>query len=219
MIVRCTSEVPPAMLAALLHSHCRCHLPVERRPRARRRRARDLGQVLGHVGPRQLDPARLRARLLARGRAATACASCAAAARAARRTPAPARRRTSGRRAGRARAAVRVQLGEVHLVHDLLLEREVRAPLVGERRVGHRPPVVQPADEVVVGHEHLVEEHLVELGLAGDLHERPDLDAVGRPCRRRGRRCRGASGASGRCGPGRSPSGRTARRTSTPSGR
>ena len=62
-------------------------------------------------------------------------------------------------------------------MHHLLLERERRAPLVRQRRVRDRPPVVQPADEVVVGHEHVVEEHLVELGLAGDLHERPDLDA------------------------------------------
>ena len=38
-------------------------------------------------------------------------------------------------------------------------------------------PWFELADEVVVGHEHVVEEHLVELGLAGDLDERPDLDA------------------------------------------
>ena len=69
------------------------------------------------------------------------------------------------------------QLVEVHLVDDLLLERERGAALVRERRVRDRPSVVQPADEMVVGHEHLVEEHLVELGVAGDLHERPHLDA------------------------------------------
>ena len=38
-------------------------------------------------------------------------------------------------------------------------------------------PWCSAADEVVVGHEHLVEEDLVELGVAGDLHERADLDA------------------------------------------
>ena len=69
------------------------------------------------------------------------------------------------------------ELVEVHLVHDLLLERERGAALVRERRVGDRPSVVQRADELIVGHEHLVEEHLVELGVAGDLHERPHLDA------------------------------------------
>ena len=62
-------------------------------------------------------------------------------------------------------------------MHDLFLERERGAALVRERRVGDRPAVVQLADELVVGHEHLVEEHLVELGVARDLHERPHLDA------------------------------------------
>ena len=69
------------------------------------------------------------------------------------------------------------ELVEVHLVHDLLLERERRAPLVRERRVRHRPAVVQRADELIVGHVHLVEEHLVEFRVAGELHERPHLDA------------------------------------------
>ena len=110
------------------------------------------------------------------------------------------------------------QLVEVHLVHDLLLEREGGAPLVRQRRVGDRPTVVQRADELVVGHEHLVEEHLVELGVAGDLHQRPHLDARRAACRRRGTRSPCASGRRGRCGRGRFPSGRTARTTSTPSG-
>ena len=35
------------------------------------------------------------------------------------------------------------ELVEVGLVHDLLLEREVRAPLVGERGVGDRPALVR----------------------------------------------------------------------------
>ena len=48
----------------------------------------------------------------------------------------------------------RVELVEEHLVHDLLLEREAGAPLVGQRRVRHRPALVQPADEVVLGDEH-----------------------------------------------------------------
>ena len=71
------------------------------------------------------------------------------------------------------------QFVEVHLVDDLLLEGEVDAPLVGERGVGHRPAVAEAADEVVVGDEDPVEEHLVELGLVGDLSKGAHLDAVG----------------------------------------
>src|SRR5579884_4110725 len=70
----------------------------------------------------------------------------------------------------------RVQLVEVHLVDDLLLERERGATLVRERRVRDRPSLVEPADEMVLGNEHVLEEHLVELRVAGDLHERSHLD-------------------------------------------
>ena len=62
-------------------------------------------------------------------------------------------------------------------MHDLLLEREGRAPLVGQRRVGHRPSAIEVAHEVVAGHEHRVEEHLVELGLGRHGDQRADLDA------------------------------------------
>ncbi len=103
-------------------------------------------------------------------------------------------------------------------MHDLFLERERGAPLVRERRVRDRPTVVQRADELVVGDEHLVEEHLVELGVAGDLYERPHLDARRGTCRRRGTRCPCASARRRRSGPGRCPSARTARTTSRPSG-
>ncbi len=61
-------------------------------------------------------------------------------------------------------------------MHDLLLEREAGAALVRERGVGDRPPTVELADEMVCRHEHIVEEHLVELGLAGDLPQRAHLD-------------------------------------------
>ena len=66
-------------------------------------------------------------------------------------------------------AASPPQLVEVALVHHLFLEREAGAPLVGQRRVGHRPAVSELPHQVVRRHEHLVEEHLVELRLAGDL--------------------------------------------------
>jgi hypothetical protein len=36
---------------------------------------------------------------------------------------------------------------------------------------------VERADQLVVGHEDFVKEHFVELGVAGELHQRPDLDA------------------------------------------
>ncbi len=126
--------------------------------------------------------ARLRARAPRPAPGATACASCAAAARAARRTRQPVHRPPRGRRGRR-----REQLVEVHLVDDLLLEREVGAPLVGERGGGDPPAVVDSADHRVVVHEHVVEEHLVELGLTGDLHERADRRRPVPSCRRRSR--------------------------------
>ena len=51
--------------------------------------------------------------------------------------------------------------------------------LVAERGAGHGPAAVDGADDVVVGHEHVVEEHLVELRVARRHLERPDLDALG----------------------------------------
>ena len=62
-------------------------------------------RLLGHVGPRQLHPARLGPGLERRGPAARACASCGGAGRAARRTTAPGRRRPRRRRARRVRRA------------------------------------------------------------------------------------------------------------------
>src|SRR3990172_578085 len=50
-------------------------------------------------------------------------------------------------------------------------------PLVGERRDGHAPPLVDLADDVGCWHADALEEDLVELGLARDLLERPDADA------------------------------------------
>ena len=51
-----------------------------------------------------------------------------------------------------------------------------RHPLVHERGDGHPPPFPDRADPSRVGHPHVGEEHFVELGVPGDLHERPDLD-------------------------------------------
>jgi hypothetical protein len=89
-----------------------------------------------------------------------------------------------------------VRLGEALLqpvvVEAALLQREaqelleqlgvddelarVRAPLVGERGRRHAPAVVEGSDERVVGDEGVVEEHLVEVALVGDLAQGPDLD-------------------------------------------
>ena len=95
----------------------------------------------------------------------------------------------------------------------------VGATLVRQRRVRDPPAVVERPDELVGWDEGVSEVDLVELGLAGELHERSHLDARGRSCRPPGTRCPCASGRRDRCGRGTRPSSRTGRRTSTPSGR
>ena len=52
-----------------------------------------------------------------------------------------------------------------------------RYALVGQRGAGQSPAVVDLPDDHLVGHEHVVEEHLVEQVVAGDLAQRPDIDA------------------------------------------
>ena len=81
-----------------------------------------------------------------------------------------------------------------------------RDPLVGQRRPGQPPAAVDLADHAVVGHEDVVEEDLVEHRLAGQLAQRPDVDA-------RARHVDEEVGDAGvllrvgvRCGPGRCPS-------------
>src|SRR5258708_167986 len=54
-----------------------------------------------------------------------------------------------------------------------------RHPLVRQRRPGHPPSAVYLPDHAVVGDEHLIEEDLVEHGVAGDLTQRADLDPRG----------------------------------------
>ena len=91
--------------------------------------------------------------------------------------------------------------------------------LVAQRRVGDLPAVVELADQVLARHAHVLEEHLVEAGVAGHLHERADGDARASSCRSGCRRCRGASARRDRCARGRTSSRRTARSTSRSSGR
>ena len=70
-----------------------------------------------------------------------------------------------------------VQPGQVGLVDDLLLEREVGAALVGQRRTGHGPALPLDPHDVLRRHEHVGQENLVELGVARHLHERAHVDA------------------------------------------
>ena len=49
--------------------------------------------------------------------------------------------------------------------------------LVRERALRDAPAVVEPADEVLARHHDVGEEHLGEVGRAGDVAQRPDLDA------------------------------------------
>ena len=49
-------------------------------------------------------------------------------------------------------------------------------PLTGQGGVGDPPAVVDLADPLRVGHPGAVEEHLVEVDLAADVAQRPDVD-------------------------------------------
>ena len=90
--------------------------------------------------------------------------------------------------------------------------------LVGQRRHRHPPALAGVADAVGVGDAHVGDVHLVELGLAGDLAQRPHLDAR-RACRGRSRSGPCAWGPRGRCGPPACPGRRRGPACSTPSGR
>ncbi len=72
---------------------------------------------------------------------------------------------------------LREQLAERDLHADLEAEGERRA-LVHERGDRDVPAVALPADDVLVRDPGLLDEQLVELRLAGDLAQRPDLDGV-----------------------------------------
>ncbi len=64
---------------------------------------------------------------------------------------------------------------------DLQDEAEPGA-LVHQRRERDLPAVADAADDVRVGDPRLLDEELVELGLAGDLAQRADLDGRPAPC-------------------------------------
>ena len=107
-------------------------------------------------------------------RCARSSASCGAGTSALPRTPRPVAARGADRRARRARRARRQLVDELGVDHELArvhaafscvsVELAMRQPSCSARRVGRR-------------HEHVGEEHLVELRLVGDLAQRPHLDA------------------------------------------
>ena len=174
---RCTCEVPPAMPAALLHNHCRAQGPASADDGSRpgtRSAASDSPCVMAvHVSLTQLDsgpgssprPSRVRVRRLCR--------------RSTWRSIEALRQRVSHQRIIQRAVApsLLVQAGQVRLVHDLLLEREVRATLVRQGGSGHRPPLPLDAHDVLRRHEDVGQEDLVELGVARHLHERAHVDA------------------------------------------
>ena len=75
--------------------------------------------------------------------------------------------------------------------------RRPGTPLEGQRGQRHRPTPVDLADQVGIGHPRVVEEHLVELGVAGHLPQRPHLDAglASRSAKSVMPRCFGTSGS------------------------
>ena len=68
------------------------------------------------------------------------------------------------------------QLAELVLERELL-RQERGAALEAERRHRDLPALADRAEHVLLGGARTVEEHLVELGAAGHLAERPHLDA------------------------------------------
>src|SRR5262249_41891777 len=73
-----------------------------------------------------------------------------------------------------------VEVGEREgtvLEADLEVERPQRAALVGERAPDDRPAAIHWPDGVLDRHPDALEEHLVELPPAADLHERAPGDA------------------------------------------
>ena len=76
---------------------------------------------------------------------------------------------------------VGVAVREVEQVEHRLADAAATAAdahaLVAERRARDLPTAVHRSDDVLVGHEHVVEEHLVEQRVAGGLAQRTDVDA------------------------------------------
>ncbi len=69
--------------------------------------------------------------------------------------------------------------GAHHALHVVGVVDPEHRPFVRERALGDRPPAVERADQVLLGHAHVGEEHFVEVAevFVGKLGERAPLDA------------------------------------------
>ena len=107
----------------------------------------------------------------------------------------------------------------------LLLQQDLHpddvedAALVLQRRDGDLPAAVQLAEQVLARDAHVLEEDLVEVGVAGHLPQRPHLDARDCACRPAGTRCPWRASSRDRSGRAPCTSRRGGRASSTPSGR
>ncbi len=177
MMSRCTWDVPPAMPAALLHSHWRAHGPACADDGSRPVTIeRGVGEALRHGRPRELDPAGLGTGLLAPPEACQR-AQVVQSQHAEVDVRLCERVGDQGVVEGAVAPGLLVEPSQIGLVDDLLLEGKVRPTLVGQRRAGHGPALALGADHLVHRHEDVGEEDLVELGIAGHLHERAHVDA------------------------------------------
>ena len=174
MTLRWTSEVPPAMLAALLHNHWRCQKPHIGASAPRTESAADDKSCVmcDQVSLTQLDsgPGAMPLASFERVRQLWVLNTT-------RETYASTS--ASAHRGIVERAAcggLCEELRQIALVDDLFLEGEVRAALVREGRRRNRPSGVLLTDALVVGTEDLVQEDLVEFGVACHLNEGPDVD-------------------------------------------
>ena len=93
-----------------------------------------------------------------------------------------------------------------------------RDPLIAERGPGHQPTLVHVADHVLIRNEDVIEEDLVEVGVAGHAAQRVDRRQV-LPCRSPPWSRPRAWVRRGRCAPWPAPTGNAERGWSTPSAR
>jgi hypothetical protein len=178
MMLRRISEVPASMVLPRLRS---CWYAVQLRGRTEQRQ-RQLGQPLVGLGPVQLGQRPLgagHAGLHQLGQRAVV-----GVAQPLQVDPQLCHPVTHQRVVGGA-AAARVgltgqadQLVEGHLQAGGEGEAE-RPTFMQQGRHRHPPALPDLADEVLAGHADVGEEDLVELRVAGDLPQRPHLDAVG----------------------------------------
>ena len=108
-----------------------------------------------------------------------------------------------------------------HALHVVRVGDPEHRPFVRERALRDRPPAVQRAHQVLLGHAHVGEEHLVEVAevLVGELGERSPFDAGRRGVDDERADALVLRPRSGRCARSTGTSRRGARPTSTPSGR